>query len=781
MFRKRRFSVLLSVSTLPFSATPTFAQDTAQADPDNSTSQNNDIIIVTANKRDENLQTVPISITSISQEELDLKGAANLDGIQESTPNLNFSAQSADANVARVTLRGVGTETLVGGGDPGVALHIDGVYVGRNSAAVSDIFDVARVEILRGPQGTLYGRNATGGSINIITQRPKSQLEGYADVSYGNYNALRVRGVLNVPLSDTISSRLALFSDSHDGYYNNLYSPGRDAGDKQSTGGRLQLLYDPGDGLEVLLRGYFQKNGGVGPGSRFLGSDISSANGYPIVNQIGAGSGGQRVVGNAYGLGLTAEGTPILPRPGGFYDVRKNAPEFLDMLIKGVDLEVSYDLSDRLIVKSISSYQTNDNEILVDADNSELSIETRRRDSSAHQFSQEFNLISQGSSAFEWILGAYYYYEALDETFESVTPPGLVPATTPLPPFSVPGGSGVRQLRVAEASVDSYALFGQATYEITDGLKFTAGLRQTWDDKSQYRATGGGVGITNNVRIGPPPIALGPLPPDSGQASFSELTYRASLTYQITPDNMVYASYSRGYKSGGFDYNGAVDLVGAGQNAYDPEFVKAYEIGSKNTFWDRRLVLNLTAFYYDYRDLQVFRLTTEGPVTDNAAQSTIWGVEAEMRLKPADGLTFEGSIGYLDATYDQYTVDVPPPSVSYAGNRLNYAPKWTASAAAEYRAPIGINEFIARLDYSYRSTTFFDRANTLLDQQDAYGLLNARLRYDAKSYYVDLFGRNITDEEYVTGQLINPPFNCGCRVVNLGAPRTYGATLGIRF
>ena len=780
MTRKVAF-LLAGACALPVFVTPAFAQDTAQDDPANATESSGNVIIVTANKREENLQEVPISITAFSQEELDRRGVTGLEGIQESTPNLNFSAQSADANVARVTLRGIGTETLVGGGDPGVALHIDGVYVGRNSAAAGDVFDVARVEVLRGPQGTLYGRNATGGSVNIITQRPVSTVEGYADVSYGNYNALRVRGVLNVPLTDTLSSRVAIFSDSHDGYYDNLYEPGRDAGDKHTTGGRLQLLWEPTDTAEVLVRGYFQNSEGVGPGSRFLGADIATANGYPAIQQIGAGSGGQRVVADAYGLGVTAEGNPILPRPTGFYEVRKNAPEFLDMRIKGIDLEATVDLSDSILFRSISSYQTNDNEILVDADNSELAIETRRRDSSANQFSQEFNLISQGDSAFDWIIGAYYYREKLDETFESITPAGLVPLTTPLPPFSVAGGSGVRQLRIAEAEVDSYALFGQASYELIDGLTLTAGLRHTWDDKSQFRETGGGVGITNNVRVGPPPVASGPLPPDSGEASFSELTYRFSASYQLTPDNMVFASYSRGYKSGGFDYNGAVDLVGDGQNAYDPEFVDAYEIGVKNTFWDRRVLLNLTGFYYDYTDLQVFRLTTEGPVTDNAAQSTIWGVEAEMRFKPVDALTLEGSIGYLDATYDEYDVEVPPPTTSFAGQTLNYAPKWTASAAAEYTMPIGVNELIARLDYSYRSTVNFDRANTALDQQKPYGLLNGRLRFNADSYYVDLFGRNLTNEQYVTGQLINPPFNCGCRIVNLGAPRTYGVTIGVRY
>lgn len=776
----RKLALLLAgACTSPVIAAPATAQEAVQQGGANQAEPERNVIVVTANKREENLQEVPISITAFTQEDLDLRGDVGLAGIQEATPNLNFSVQSAGQNVARVTLRGVGTETLVGGGDPGVALHIDGVYVGRNSAAAGDIFDVARVEVLRGPQGTLYGRNATGGSVNIITQRPVFETTGSADITVGNYNAFRVRGVVNVPLSDTVATRIALFSDSHDGYIENLYLTGQDGADKNNTGGRVQLLWDPGNGTEVLLRGYFSRTRGAGPGSRFLGTDINTANGYPAGNLVGIGLGGQRIVANSYGLGATTAGDGILPFPTGFYEVRKDAQEFVDVLMSGVDLDASFELSDSVLLRSVSSYQTNDNTILVDSDNSELPLETRFRDSSAEQFSQEFNLISQGDSALNWLLGAYYYHEQLTEQFETLAPAGKIPVTVPLPFGGTPGGGGVRQYRVANHSVDSYALFGQISYDVTDEFSITAGLRHTWDSKAQDRPTGGQVGLDNNVRAG----GLGQLGPDAptgGQASWSEFTYRLSANYQVTPDNMLYASFSRGYKSGGFDFNGG-QLVNGEQVPYNPEFVNAYEVGSKNEFFDGRFVLNLTGFYYEYTDLQVFRLTGDGPLTDNAAQSTIWGVEVETSLDVTDALTLEGAVGYLDATYDDYVVEVPPPAVNFAGNRLNYAPEWTAHFAAEYTVPIGAADFMARLDYSYRSKTFFDRANSPLDTQPGYGLLNARLRYDAEQFYVDLFGRNLFNEEYVTGQLINPPFNCGCRTVNLGNPRTYGATFGVRF
>ena len=753
--------------------------DTKQVMTKAEESEGIEVIMVSATKRSESVQDIPLSVTAFSQQQLDIKGASSLTGIQESTPNLNFSVQSAGQNVARVTLRGVGTETLVGGGDPGVALHIDGIYVGRNSASAGDVFDVDRLEVLRGPQGTLYGRNATGGSVNIITKKPTDELEGSADLTYGNYNQARVRGVINVPLSDNLYSRVTMMSESHDGYIKNLYESGRDTDDKDSQSGRAQLLYLADSGDEYLLRGYYSKTGGAGPGSQYLGTDIDTENGYPAAYLIGVSSagGGGAVLADAFGLATTAAGDSVLPLPTDLHEVRKDAPEFTDTLIQGVDFDASINLSDTLLLKSITSYQTNDNEILVDADNSELPLETRSRNNMAKQYSQEFNLISQTPSPFQWILGAYYYHEELTERFEVITPAGLVPIDTPLVEGAVAGGGGVRQLRIASHEVDSTALFAQLSYELTDEWSVTGGLRYTRDEKTQSREIGGQVDTTNNIQFQTGDIGL--LGPDSGTTSFTEPTYRISTDYELSSDNLIFASFAHGYKSGGYDLNGGEVTDDGEQVPYEPEFVNAIEIGSKNKFFNNKMILNLTAFHYDYEDLQVFRLLDTGPVTDNAAQSTIQGVELELKIEPTDNFKFDGSVGYLDATYDEYSIDIPP--TDFSGNRLNYAPEWTGHMGAEYVQTIGEGDLITRIDWSYRSDIYFDRANTDLDTQEAYSLFNARIRYDTEKYYVDLWAKNLTNEDYVTGQVINPPFTCGCRSVNVGAPRTYGVTVGARF
>lgn len=737
-------------------------------------------VVITAQKRSERLQDVPISVTAFSQERLDMLGAQNVNGLQESTPNMNFALQTGDQYSAKVTLRGVGTETTIGGGDPGVALHIDNVYVGRNSAAAIDIFDVERVEVLRGPQGTLYGRNANGGSVNIISRRPQEEREMSGDITVGNYNWVRARGVLNQPLSDNVLARLVIYSNKRDGYMKNLYRDGYDAGDRDSQGGRLQLLFKDVLGGEMLLRAYSMATGGVGPAARFLGTDIPTADRYPNAWLVGFGAGGGPPVSADVFHNFKSNAiTPQLkPLPTNLFEYRKDASEFVRQLIRGADLQGEWSVGSGMLLRSITSYQTNDSVILLDADSSELPIETRGRDNKAHQFSQELNLLSTGDGPLTWLLGAFYYSESLKEILQGYTAPGIVSSALRLPPFAVPGGGGAQLLTPQDYFNDSYAVFGQLSYNFTDALRLTVGARQTWDDKSQYRVQHGFIDLTTNDRFNGNG-AKGFAPPDSSGGNWSKMTWKAALDYKLSDDHMVYAQYSTGFKAGGFDMNadtGPTNIM----TPYQPESIKAIEIGSKNTFLEGRATLNLSAFQYDYKNMQTFRLSGYGPRTDNAASSTIKGVEGELVLRATEALHLDASVGILDATYDEFLLPIPPPGVNLAGNRLNNAPKLTAHAGIEYVVQGDGYNLIPRLDWSYKGDTYYDRSNTPLDLQKAFSLLNARIRYDAESWYVDLFGTNLANKQYVTAQLINPPFACGCRVVNIGEARMVGVTMGIR-
>lgn len=562
----------------------------------------------------------------------------------------------------------------------------------------------------------------------------------------------------------------------------NLWKPGQDGGDKDSQGARLQLQWKTTGGDTLLLRGFMQQFGGVGAAQRPLGRDLPTADGYSPSFAIGLSRGpappaGANILADAYRRPAASVGAPVLPLPTNVYQMRKNAPEYIDQELRGIDFEGNWQIGDTATLRAISSYQTNDNTILADSDNSEMPLETRLRSNDANQLSHELNLISSAEGRSQWILGAYYYRERLTETFTTVSPPGLVPATVPLPPGAIPGGSGVRQNVSQDYQTESYALFTQTTYALTDALRLTAGLRYTWDDKAQDRKAGGRVDATTGILFNVGTVSLDPAVKSS--KTFKSPTGKLVLDYTFDNSNMVYASYSRGSKAGGFDFNAA--LVAGTLPAYEPEKINAYEIGSKNRLLDDTFQVNVSAFQYDYTNLQTFRLTNFGPRTDNAAESTIRGVEAALQWIPTRALRIDASIGYLDATYDKFFIELPPPGVDYSGKTLNNAPKWTLHTGLQYQWPVGRNSLLARVDWSYKDDIYFDRANTPLDMQKAYSLINGRIRYDAEEWFVDVFGNNLGDTTYFTAQLINPPFNCGCRTVGVGAPKMYGATVGFRF
>lgn len=721
-------------------------------------------VIVTAERRQQSVQDIPLSITVFSQADMDLRDATDMRALQQFTPNLEFNRESGDQNNSRITLRGIGTETLVGGGDPGVALHVDGVYVGRNSAAAQTVFDVERLEVLRGPQGTLYGRNATGGSINIVTRNPEDEFTASADLTAGNYNRTRVRGILNVPLSDNVAGRISVLKEDRDGYLENLNSGGEDKDDVDTLSfrGKLRWTLDQG---EVILGAFYNKSEGAGGGSKYLGADTDFAF-RPDLIGVSDGSGpppGAPIVAFARGAAL--------PMSRDFFEIRNDSAEFIDMTQEGIDLSVTWDLSDTLQIKSVTSFQQNDNSSLVDADNTEVRLEERARQNDAEQWSQEFNLISTGDSALEWILGVFVYHEELNEDFQATTFGGNVNPSLPLPGGQQPGGNGAAQDIFASHEADAYAVFGQGTYSISDSLRVTAGLRYSKDEKEQFRSGAGLVDFVNNFRF-TGGGAQGPSPDERVSDDWSNVSGKLSIDYDIGADSLLYASYSTGFKSGGIPFNGVMI-------PYEPEEVDAYEIGSKNQFMDNRLRLNLVAFYYDYADLQVFRLTADGPRADNAAQSTIWGVEAEFQAIVTESLSFDGSFGILEAEYDEYTVARPPPGADFSGNTLNHAPEYTANLGGQYVTAIGEGDLTIRADYSRKGDTYFDRANGPFDLQEAYGIFNANVRYETDKWYVALYGKNLGDEEFVTGQLINPPFACGCRTIGVGEPRTYGITLGM--
>jgi iron complex outermembrane receptor protein len=756
-------------------------------------------VVVTATKFKEELQSVPLAVTAISSEKLDKLGVSDVKQLDQMAPNLDIGTATEDSNAVRVTLRGVGQGTLDGASDPGVALHVDGVYLGRASALTQDLMDIERVEVLRGPQGTLYGRNAPGGAINIITAQPGPVESFTTDAMVGTYNEERLRASANIPLTDSLQSRLSVFSDTHDGYLENLYPGSRDPDDKDSHGGRAQLLFTDERGDSYLLRAYGEKVGGVGPGVRPLGTDTGSPTGYTPFFAVGIQPGtGQFIYANPFSNPRVGTAAPPLPRS--LFQVDEDANQYLDQLIKGTDLTMLFNINGWSTLKSLSAWESDSSKILLDADGSPVPVETIQRTEFARQFSQEFDWSSLEGSRWKWILGAYFWHEQINELLDVNQPPGILAANTPLfvqpgPPGSPfvpytaaggvnPLGDGTNMNQNGSDDSKSYALFGQTTFPLVGPLSFTAGYRYTWDQLTQDNY---GTGFFDPTDGWYNSGTQTPTPPVHTSVSYGNWGSHTSLDYAVTPDDLLYASWGRGYKAGGIDFNGAA-VNGSGtltRIPYLPEFLNAYEVGSKNEFLDHRLRLNLAAFYYNYKDLQTFELTSVGPRTENAAQATNKGFEAEWAWLALRNLQFDGSYGYLDARYNKFVLAGPGPgTTNYSGNYLNYSPKGTLRFGAELTTPAWSQSNIGwRVDYLYKSAYYMDEANTIYDLQTGYSLVNARVRWTRQTgkLYVELSGKNLGNKQYITSELIGPPFNCGCRNVNVGDPRTVDLGVGFKY
>jgi iron complex outermembrane receptor protein len=750
-------------------------------------------IVVTATKFKEPLQSVPLAVTAITSEKLDKLGVVDVKQLDALAPNLDIGTASTDSNAVRVTLRGVGQGTLDGASDPGVALHVDGVYLGRASALTQDLMDVDRVEVLRGPQGTLYGRNAPGGAINIITIQPGPTESYTTDVTVGNYNEERVRASANIPLTDNLFSRVAVFSDTHDGYMQNSYPDSRNPDDKDAHGGRAQLLFTDDGGNSYLLRVYGERMAGVGPGVRRLGTDTGNASGWPSYVQVGLQPGtGATVYGDPYLYPRT--GAAAAPVSSNLLQVDENANQSLDQLLKGSDFTMVFKIGDWSTLKSLTAWESDNSNIVLDSDGSSVAIETIQRAEFARQFSQEFDWSSAGDGPWKWILGGFFWHEQINEALVVQQAPGVLALSAPLytqpgPPGSpfVPytptggfaaGGDGYYMNQTGTDDSLSSALFGQTTFPIIGPLSLTAGYRYTWDSLTQNNTGGGFYDVTDGwYQNG----TQAPSPPVHTSVSYGNWGSHVSLDLAVTKDNLLYMSWGRGYKAGGIDFNGA--SVNGARIPYLPEFLNAYEVGSKNEFLDHRLRLNLAAFYYDYDDLQTFELTTVGPRTENAANATVRGAELEWAWLALKSLEFDGSYGYLDARYNNFTLTTPVPA-NYDGNYLNYAPKGTLRFGVEYTTPAWSGSSLSwRADYLYKSAYYMDEANTVYDLQKGYPMVNARARWTRENgkLYVEFWGKNLNNAQYVTSEEIGPPFACGCRNINVGDPRTYGLGVGFKF
>lgn len=706
-------------------------------------------IVVTAEKRAEGLQNIPIAITAVSGETLQKAGVREVGDLVQLTPSLQFGTRSTNVFIA---MRGIGQAGQDIGSQSGVSVALDGVPLLNHFMMNPAFFDLERVEVLRGPQGTIAGRNATGGAINIYSNGPTEDPSGEVSVTLGNYDRTGIRGFVNGPLTENLSGRLAFQSERADGWLRNAFL-GRSNDDTDVTQLRGSLLYQPTENFRIRALAEYTRDRSDPSFALVMGRAVV---GVPAPDELPGYAYPRNDLDN-----LTA-----------YY----NEPNMRD--VEGIRSSVmaTWDISPNLTITSTTGFIQH-NIDLENIDNDGTPAPASKFDLiaiDAKQWSQEFTATAALGDRADLIAGLFYMHG------DSAEPLYLSTETV----------NNALVLLPSE-KLDSYAVYAQLRYQLTDRLRATVGGRYTIDDKSYYLDA-----VSSNVI-------------KTADDSWKAFTPRFVLDYTPTDTTLLYASVSRGFKSGGFNTLGD---VGRPVNFFDPEFVWNYETGVKATLFDRRLRFGLTAFYADYTNLQasIFRLNEDTgvrfPRVENSPTAKIKGVELEFEATPLSGLRFMGSLTRLDAKYGAFCNNdplepnrptdpgcvgvtlgdgspLPPGALDLSGNQLAQAPKWQASLSGEYSFPIteGLN-MTARADYKWQSEVYFDFYNTPLNREGAYGLLNASLAISTlnRDWAVTGWVRNATDERYVTQSNTRVAANPS-RIGSIGAPRMYGVTLTRRF
>ena len=709
-------------------------------------------IVVTARRTEETLQRVPISMSAISAQDLADRSLESLADVGQSVPNLLFGERGASGRGSAVVyIRGVGQADVRPTYDPAVGVYIDGVFLGRMQGNDLDTMDVERVEVLRGPQGTLFGKNTSGGAVNIVTRQPDlTEYQGKLQLTAGSRNRFDALGSVNFPLvADKAALLIAASRRTQDGY--GTRADGQDMANTDRTSGRLALRLQLTDAFSALLAAdaltYDETN------SMFKLVATFPAPPVALINRLTPVPYDDRWL--SQGDFFNSAGGPNSSR-GDLY---------------GTALTLRYDLG-ATELKSISSYRDNVVHSDQDADLSPVTILDEYDESRQHQFSQE--LQASGTSLgdrLSWVLGLYYF----DESVHNKVDFAIVPA---LQPF-IGNRSFSNDLRVRN---ESYAAFGQGNYGLTEQLRVTTGLRYTHDRKEVDRRN-----LTYPSGIPNQPQAV-------RSATSDDVSTRVGLDYQWTPELMTYVSAAKGYKAGGF--NGRASSV-TDFNEYDPETVWTYELGLRSDFLDRRVRFNATAFYSDYSDLQLQisgSTTVNGApapfnVVTNVPKARIVGGEVELRVIPARGLELSAEAGFTDASYTELPTDAQflASQLIDEDSEFVYTPRTSVTLAAEYTAALSDRfELSARVDYAHKSTIDYDVANSPLLRQKPYGLLNARitLLHASNGLSLAVFGTNLTDERYFVGGFDDadtPNPGLGFAFRNMAAPREYGVSAQWQF
>jgi iron complex outermembrane recepter protein len=729
-------------------------------------------ITVTARRREENIQDTPISIAAFSAAALEARGVERADDLARIVPNLIFQQNpgaGGSASNAAVFIRGVGQSDFIPTVDPGVGLYVDGVYLARSVGSLLDLVDIDHVEVLRGPQGTLFGRNTIGGAVSVTTQKPTfDAVGGSSSLLYGTDNRIEVKGRLNVPLSPSLAASISGALIKQDGYVNQIFT-GQELGDHNNLVGKFALRWK-GEDQELNFTVDGTRTREAGPAfvlrSVYFGSAIFNPGNQPLLPPGSPQTPGFYTInppadipvdnfslfhnylatlvtnqGNCLGLGsptYNPAGDQKNPNCyGNQYVGEANKVSYATLRsisnddLWGAHLTYDWNITAALRIKSITAYRHLQSQFQRDGDESPLTIYHLIDQLSQHQFSEELQIEGESlAKALKWVAGVYYFDE------NAVNP-------------NIVDFAPVEALSGGESGTNSIAGFAQATYDLTSQLSFTAGGRYTRDRKTftpnQYVLDSKG---------GPFPVGLPLLPPFEVAAKFSKFTPMLNAAYHLTADAMVYATYSKGFKSGGFTQRVFPPLPAT--PSFGPETATSYEIGAKTTGLDNKVHVNAALYRTNYDDIQVQVFQAIAPITANGGQGRIQGLELEANASPGDGWFFEANAGLTDARY----TSIDPSVIGLTlDSKFAFVSRWTGMAAVQKELQLGdLGRVSPRIQWTYRSSYFNDALNTPSEEQAGYGLLDASIQWNShNAKYAGSVGvKNALNKDYTLAAYFTP-------------------------
>ena len=696
-------------------------------------------VLVTATKRDTDLMDVAASVTAFTSNQLDERGIESFEDLN-SVPNLNSGLSYGQVFM---TIRGVGFSNAQGTVDPNVAQHVDGVYMPRTSGLRGAYHDLESLEVLRGPQGTLYGRNSTGGSVNLITAKPTEEFEGRLGLLAGDYDRRQVSGLVSGPISENVLGRLSVLYDERDHYTENLFPGADDVDDEEIKSVRGALRFIPSDDLTIDLSLHHEEREGS-----FLFDTYTPPSNlfFPIYNDP-----------NAL---FTAEPHKT------YSDIDTFDERETTIATLSVDWALSHN------VTLISKTGLVNSEFFARTDNDGVSVlsvdATTGHDSDT--FSQELNLhFALMDNRLDLLTGVYFYSDELE--WESSLDLGFLDNLFGLPPRS-------SNLSFAyDQDTDAYGVFVDATYHVSDDWRIYGGIRYSDEEKD---------GEMLVFQVGFALCGFG-APVSNLDGDWDDTSFRVGVQHDLSAQSTVYGQYSQGFRSGGFDTSSCND-------EYDQENVDAFEIGYKATLLDGRMALRTAAFFYEYDDLQLAQIVGLTLNVDNAAKSEVWGAEVEAQIRVTERLQISVNYAYLDATYDEYSDcdgllfpgNCTPDAIAMgfsvsedvSGNPLNRAPEHSFGVIADYFLPLDNGgEVGITAEWNWTDDIQYRPFDNEADQQDAYSITNLFVSYKPSgdsNLTLRAYGKNLGDEEYVHSLTANTSVAINLLTMPWAPPRTWG-------